>query len=183
MAQIFISGGCKNGKSTFAESIAKHSSTRPLYYIATMIPVDEEDENRIITHQLQREGYGFITIEQPRNIEGILETCEHSGFFLLDSLTALLANEMFTPNGDFDDMACNRIATGLVHILDNVQNIVIVSDFIYSDACKYDVITEEYRKSLARLDRLIAARCDVVIEAAYTQSIVHKGREIFDEIY
>ena len=42
---VFLSGGCKNGKSTLAEQIAVHLS-RPehLYYLATMIPHDEEDQ-------------------------------------------------------------------------------------------------------------------------------------------
>lgn len=35
----FISGGCKNGKSYYAQRIVKAAGT-PLYYIATMIPHD-----------------------------------------------------------------------------------------------------------------------------------------------
>ena len=45
----------------------------------------------------------------------------------------------------------------------------------------YDPITESYRKSLASLDRLAAGLCDVVLEAAYTQIIVHKGGDAFKE--
>ena len=43
---IFISGGCKNGKSMYAQKLAKEMADargRALYYIATMIPTDEED--------------------------------------------------------------------------------------------------------------------------------------------
>jgi len=33
--------------------------------------------------------------------------------------------------------------------------------------------------SLATLDRLMAKQCDVVLEAVYTQIIVHKGSDVF----
>ncbi len=39
---IFISGGCKNGKSFYTQRAAKEMAEEkdlPLYYIATMIPV------------------------------------------------------------------------------------------------------------------------------------------------
>ena len=42
---VFISGGCKNGKSHHAQNIAKTMADEknlPLYYLATMIPKDEE---------------------------------------------------------------------------------------------------------------------------------------------
>ena len=175
--RIFISGGCKNGKSTYAQNLAAWmaSAAHPLYYIATMTAVDNEDEERITRHLQERAGMGFITIEQPTGIEGILGKCDHNGSFLLDSLTALLANEMFPPQGNFDGNAYGRIAAGLLKILEQIQNIVIVSDYIYSDAMRYDPLTEAYRKSLAALDCLAARRCDTVLEAAYTQIITHKG--------
>lgn len=43
---IFISGGCKNGKSYHAQELARsmaQESNLPLYYLATMIPRDDFD--------------------------------------------------------------------------------------------------------------------------------------------
>ena len=41
---IFLSGGAKNGKSTLAQELAvKLSGAGKRYYVATMIPTDEED--------------------------------------------------------------------------------------------------------------------------------------------
>ena len=187
--KIFISGGCKNGKSYYAQRLAKgqHSAnTRgqgSLYYIATMKPVDAEDNERILRHRCEREGWGFTTIEQPVNIEKILDTCGHSHSFLLDSLTALLANEMFLSDGSVNEHAARKIADGLVQITANIRDIVIVSDYIYSDANVYDSLTEKYKKSLAEIDRTAAEHCDVVLEAAYTNVIAHKGREMFKALY
>jgi len=213
--RIFISGGCKNGKSTIAQQLAKiqqngpggfdlkcaeaskkiaNASTRffakpevqfqakPLYYVATMSSADREDDARILRHKQERAGWGFATVEQPRSIEEILTKCDTGGSFLLDSLTALLANEMFSASGEVDEYACRRIAGGLTDVLRKVENIVIVSDYIYSDAILYDPVTESYREMLASLDRLAARLCDMVLEAAYTQIIVHKGGDMYKKV-
>lgn len=101
---VFISGGCKNGKSMYAQNLAKdmaEQSGRPLYYVATMIPADDEDRQRIKRHLAERDGWGFETLEQGRDICGALDNREGGdavdpkGAFLLDSVTALLSNEMF----------------------------------------------------------------------------------------
>ena len=52
---------------------------------------------------------------------------------------------------------------------------MVVSDYIYSDAQRYDEITETYRKGLADMDRAMAAVSDTVIEVSAGQVIVHKG--------
>ena len=176
--KIFVSGGCKNGKSYFAQRLSKMPQTEQLYYVATMASVDDEDDERIARHKLEREGWGYITIEQPTCIENILLQCDPDGSYLLDSVTALLANEMFSSGASDsgpDAMAAKRIIGGLEQILSTVEHIVIVSDYIYSDAMIYDELTELYRKSLAQIDRAAAKACDVVLEVAYSAVIVHRA--------
>ena len=180
--RIFISGGCKSGKSIYAQRLAKSQNADLLYYIATMNAADGEDQERIIKHQAERAGWGFITQEQPCNIANILTSCNRQGSFLLDSLTALLANEMFPPAGEVDENAPQRVATELTLVLQQIERIVIVSDYIYADALLFDPLTTLYRQSLAELDRVAAQYCDVVLEAAYTQVIVHKGADIFSQV-
>ena len=187
--KIFISGGCKNGKSYYAQRLAKkQQNAGALYYIATMNAVDREDDARIARHRQEREGWGFTTIEQGYEIEKILGQCDHDGSFLLDSLTALLANEMFAPKNPalagepICENAAQKVADGLVRLLDQIPRIVIVSDYIYSDAFLYDPLTEQYRKSLAMLDCLAAKHCDVVLEVSYMQVTIHKGGEMFHAV-
>ncbi|MDO4546199.1 MAG: bifunctional adenosylcobinamide kinase/adenosylcobinamide-phosphate guanylyltransferase [Bacillota bacterium] len=169
---VFISGGCKNGKSYHAQRIAKEQSEqlkKPLYYIATMIPGDEEDRARIRRHISEREGWGFTTIEQGKNLTAILkdESVDKTGVFLLDSVTALLDNEMFDANGNLDPQAAGRIKRDVLDFAEATGNTVFVSDYIYSDACRYSPTVEEYRKSLATIDRALAACCGQVIEVAF----------------
>ena len=181
--RIFISGGCKNGKSYHAQRLAKGQQTKALYYIATMRPADPEDDERLARHRQERLGWGFTTIEQPANIEKILQKCDRDGSFLLDSLTALLANEMFLPNGNVNERAAAKITDGLTQILNSVANIVVVSDDIYHDAAFYDPLTESYRQSLAHIDRSAARICDAVLEVVYTHAVIHSGNEALDALY
>ena len=169
----YISGGCKNGKSFYAQKVAKAGGS-PLYYIATMIPHDDEDLARIRRHREERAGWGFETLECGRDILRCLDNADPMGSFLLDSVTALLSNEMFAPEG-IDMGAPVRIAQALEAFVRLAPNTVLVSDYIFSDAILYDELTEAYRKGLATIDRHMAAACDNVIEVVGGQFIVHKG--------
>ena len=173
---VFLSGGCKNGKSTLAEQIAVHLS-RPehLYYLATMIPHDEEDRLRIARHVQSRAGLGFQTVECGLGLEKALEKADPAGSYLLDSVTALLSNEMFRPDGSVDLSAPERVAGELTALCRRLKHIVFVSDYIYSDAQRYDESTECYRRCLAKIDRLLANISDTVIEVSAGQLIFHKG--------
>lgn len=169
----FISGGCKNGKSYYAQRMAQ-AAGKPLYYVATMISTGAEDDERIARHIRDREGWGFETLECGRNILNCLERADAGGSFLLDSVTALLANEMFAPEG-FDACAAERVANELEAFVGRTANVVLVSDYIYGDAMIFDEWTERYRRGLAYIDRRLAACCENVLEVSAGNVICHKG--------
>ena len=174
---VFITGGAKNGKSSYAQRLAVElAKGGPRYYVATMIPVDEEDRERISRHVADREGLGFETLECGRDILNCLTVADPKGSFLLDSVTALLMNELFVPpDYHVNPQAGEKCARELEQLARSVENIVLVSDYIYSDAARYDETTEVYRKSLAETDRRLAAISDVVLELSAGNVIVHKG--------
>ena len=169
----FISGGCKNGKSIYAQRAARAAGT-PLYYVATMIPRDGEDDARVLRHRREREGWGFETVECGRDILSVFDRADPAGSFLLDSVTALLSNEMFAPDGIHPE-AGEQLARELTEFVRRAPRTVLVSDYIYSDALRYDALTEAYRAALAHIDRALAACCDNVLEIVGGQVIVHKG--------
>ena len=109
-----------------------------------------------------------------RDILSCLDAADPGGSFLLDSVTALLSNEMFAPDGIRAD-AHIRLAQDLCAFVRRAPNTVLVSDYIYSDAMLYDGLTEAYRAGLAYVDRALAACCDNVLEAVCGRIIVHKG--------
>lgn len=170
---IYISGGCKNGKSYFAQRAAQ-ALGEPLYYLATMISTGAEDDARIARHLRERAGWGFETLEQGTKILQSLERADVRGSFLLDSVTALLANEMFRADG-FDSMAPERVAGELEAFVQRTANSVMVSDYLFADAGIYDTWTENYRRGLALIDRHMARCCDCVVEIGAGIPVCHKG--------
>jgi adenosylcobinamide kinase/adenosylcobinamide-phosphate guanylyltransferase len=86
---------------------------------------------------------------------------------------------MFLPDCSVNEHAAEKIACGLLQVMDYAKNMVIVSDYLYSDASHYDELTEKYRSSLAQIDRAAAKACDFVLEIAFSNVIVHKGGEVF----
>lgn len=217
--KILISGGAKNGKSMYAQKIAKAMSVEydvPLYYVATMEPTDEEDENRIKRHVQDRAGWGFTTIEEPHKLvnvfserdKGFMAESDNAdnlhntdnannsdnadnaddvdikcmgktpvnpkGVFLVDSLTALLGNNMFGKNGSMNLDCFDDVRDDIYTFSTIASNIVMVSDSIGCDGIIFDQITEAYRESLARLEREIASYYDRVTEVSVGQIIDFK---------
>lgn len=188
---VFISGGCKNGKSFYAQRLARAMADhmkKPLYYLATMLPADDEDLRRIQRHLSEREGWGFDTIERGRDICGCLKAgsktlsgnlIDTGGVFLLDSVTALLSNEMFLNDGTFIPDAPYKVAEDLVKFCRLTGNTVMVSDYIYQDAFPYETLTEDYRRGLAYIDKTLAKVCRQVTEVSY--GFIHNYKEVYKQ--
>ena len=178
--KIFISGGAKNGKSMFAQTCAKRLATdNHLWYLATMAPHDGEDAARIARHRHARAGWGFNTVEWGRDIVSHLPETDNQGTYLVDSVTALLTNEMFGGmDGNINFAAVDKTANGLIAFAEKAQNTVFVSDNIYCDAAFYDKWTEAFRKGLAEVDCRLAAKCDVAAEFCCGQIIYYKGADL-----
>lgn len=174
--KIWITGGAGSGKSSLAQDFAAAlAAGGPLYYVATMVPRDDEDRRRISRHIKDRSGMGFKTIECSCRISEQIEP-DQEGTYLLDSATAMLSNAMFGEKEfSYNPDAAHHAADDLRLFSDYVKHFVVVSDGIYSDAAQYEEMTEGYRRGLACLERQMAALCDTVIECAAGGVILHKG--------
>lgn len=165
---ILLIGGSKSGKSHLAQDITlKLADGGPAYYWAAMEPVDAEDNARIEAHLADRAGFGFITIERGRDILSAPEVCGGAlltSAVLFDSITALLANEMFKADGACDSGAACRCACELLKLSSESGHMVCVCDDVFRDGTVYDQTTEQYRRGLAHICRRLAAEFDSVYE-------------------
>lgn len=171
---FFLSGGSKSGKSMLAQRIAR-SLPAPHYYLATLLPTDEEDRAIVRRHLAARDGWGFETIECSRGILSALSPETRGGTFLLDSVTALLANEMFRPDGTVDEAAGERLAAELCTFALHAEHVVFVADFVFSDGVQYEALTERYRRALGLIGVRLGAVCDHVAELSAGRPIWYKG--------
>ena len=171
--RILLVGGSKSGKSSLAQKIAiKLSGGGPVCYWAAMEPADAEDDERILKHIKDREGMGFTTLERGRDLlSGGLPSKETTVLF--DSVTALLANEMF--GSGFDPEAYQNALCELLALSQSCKNFVCVADELFRDGKTYDDAAERYRRGLAFVLRGLAEEFDSAAEVICGIPKLYKG--------
>lgn len=176
---VLVIGGAKSGKSSLAESISYNLKKEgTLYYLATMNPKDLEDLKRIEKHISNREKYNFKTIEIKSDI-GRIKDLETSGTMLLDSVTSLVTNEMFKENG-FNLSVKDKINSEIESLSKKLNNLILVSDYVFSDSKRYDELTNNFRKELGSINCTLASLADVVIEVNFGNILFHKGEGLLN---
>lgn len=167
-----VIGGSASGKSEYAERLAVASKYDTRYYVATMAVFDEESKKRIERHRQMRAQKDFTTIECPCDLSQI-EICDNSTY-LIECMSNLAANIMFqseiTADGAFE-----KIIKDLWRIVACKCDVIIVTNDVFSDGVKYDSMTEEYMKLLAKINAEICQEADNVIEVVCGIPIFHKG--------
>ncbi len=174
-----IIGGSGSGKSAFAEKLAaeKAEAGAGIYYIATMEPFGEEGRARIMKHRAQREAFGFKTIERYRDLAGA--QLPPGADVLVEDLSNLLANEMFSPEGvaaKTENNAMDAVRLGISCLEDKCTNLIIVTNEVFSGGSRYEGETLSFMKNLAILNREIARRADLVVELVCGIPNVLKGK-------
>ena len=103
---IFILGGARSGKSSFACKLAGDMCPPGggVVYLATAEVTDDEMAQRIARHKARRPSH-WQTIEEPRNLARITKILgETEKIILLDCLTILLSNIILSEVKDQKDL-------------------------------------------------------------------------------
>ena len=171
--RILLVGGSKSSKSGLAQRLAiLLARGQKKYYWATMEPTDGEDRERIAKHLIDRGGLGFETIERGRDL-GAAQPLPEGAVVLFDSVTALLANEMF---GEvFDEKAPIKALGELMELSRSVRDIICVCDEIFMGGEEYGDWTLKYVRGLAFVCRGLAAEFDTVCEVVCGVPRIVKG--------
>ncbi len=171
-----VSGGAASGKSEFAERLLDAFPEK--YYIATMQRADAESERRIARHRKMRAGKGFCTIECPVGLAGAAKALPKGSAVLLECLSNLAANELFSGTPGGSEAAYLRILAGIEAVRERADTVVIVTNGLFSDGVTYDPGTMEYLRLLARLNREIVRRAGRAAEVAAAIAVWRKGEAL-----
>ncbi|WP_408006356.1 bifunctional adenosylcobinamide kinase/adenosylcobinamide-phosphate guanylyltransferase [Pseudalkalibacillus sp. A8] len=164
-SMIFITGGVRSGKSSFAEKMATEraiASNGTLNYIATGLRSDLEMERRIEKHRQDRQQSDQIgkTWEQPRNIGKLAENFTSRDILLLDCLTTLLNNELFDVDAVPDNMLIDSIIDGIGQLKENCHSLIIVSNEILNEPIQNNELVLTYKKTLGILHQHIVSNAN-----------------------
>lgn len=163
---ILIMGGSGSGKSAFAEKCVMDTGIEKKYYLATMQVYGEEGLKKVERHKQLRSGKGFITIERQTRIElAANELPKESSVVLLECMSNLVANEMFTETEMYDsEYVVNKVINGMKELIDKADTTVIVTNNVFEDGIEYDHGTKEYMKALGTINQKLAVMADTVYE-------------------
>lgn len=162
---IYISGGCRSGKSRYAETRANEFAA-PRAYIATAEIFDGEMRERVRLHREQR-GNAFHTVEAPiRLAEALRSLPAATNVALVDCLTVWLGNLMHHRGEDFSE-DCQEIHALLELLQDPPCSIILVSNELGMGIVPENALARRFRDVAGRLNQRVAA---VASEAFVTVS-------------
>lgn len=157
---IFITGGARSGKSTFAEKLALEFGA-PLGYLATAQTLDAEMDERVRRHR-ERRGGEWSTIEEPIHLSQALARSDGQyQVILVDCVTLWLSNLLFK----YEDAGENieeRIHEDLQRLKSTLQGMV-TPVILVSNEVGMGIVPDN---ALARMFRDIAGTTNQVLATA-----------------
>jgi len=182
-----IIGGSGSGKSEYAENLTVQHKETQLVYIATMQPFDKESRKRVERHQKMRKEKHFETIECYTSLDKIVIAPKTT--ILLECMSNLVANEMFSDTNtttNTNTTVCNgnivllAVKKGINNLIQQSENLIIVTNNVFEDGILYDFETMEYLKLLGEINQWISSIADQVVELVHGIPIdlyTHESRE------
>ncbi|NTV98362.1 MAG: bifunctional adenosylcobinamide kinase/adenosylcobinamide-phosphate guanylyltransferase [Chlorobiaceae bacterium] len=153
---IYVTGGARSGKSSFALKIAESYENR--VFLATAEPFDDEMARRIARHREERKGM-FLTLEEPVHPDRILlELPAGTGVVLLDCLTVWAGNLMhhFESEDKID-----RCIGAFVDSLSSLQcDIVLVSNEVGMGIVPENAMARKFRDIAGIINQKVASIAD-----------------------
>ena len=162
---IFVTGGCRSGKSSYAQQRAEGIGGR-LIYVATCPVTDPEIVQRIARHQEERRGNGWETREEQTDLAGIL-SCTEEAAVLVDCLTLWINNVMYEAESlgrliDEDDI--RRMCDEVIDTCRQREGTtVLVTNEVGMGIVPENAATRRYRDLVGRCNQIVAAAADEVV--------------------
>ncbi len=160
---IFVLGGARSGKSSFAERLALRRGGRVLY-AATAEPLDDDMKRRIAAHRRQRPP-DWTTLEEPLALStAIPPALQGHDTCLLDCLTLWVSNMLLSMEGN--PLAEREIVAAAHRLIEVYEQTaaawIVVSNEVGLGVVPPSALGAAYRDALGRVNQIVAARADKV---------------------
>ena len=158
---IFVTGGCRSGKSSHALELAEKISEHDKIFIATCIPHDNEMQQRITAHKKER-CESWQTLEIPLSIaDAITKNSKNAGVILVDCITLWLSNLLLE---NFDQEAVEKHVDKLSKALEKSKcPVVLVSNEVGAGIVPENKLARLFRDTAGFANQKIAECADRVI--------------------
>jgi len=163
---IFITGGARSGKSSFAEKMAVNLG-KPVAYLATGQPLDKEMAHRIKKHKSRRLT-DWETYEEPIKVRELVSRLGlEKEVILIDCLTLLTSNLLLRKENKVKDSKWQEEILLEIKKLAEISykvpaQVIIVSNEVGMGLVPDNPLGRVYRDILGRANSIIADKADEV---------------------
>jgi adenosylcobinamide kinase/adenosylcobinamide-phosphate guanylyltransferase len=162
---ILITGGCRSGKSAFAQKLAESLPGRRAF-VATCRPEDDEMRERVRRHRQARAASPWETIEEPVDLAQALLQARRYDVVLVDCLTVWISNLMFEAAQDGaqvnEDDLTERYREVLSACRAHPGTVVFVTNEVGMSVVPTNALARLFRDLVGRCNQIIAAAADEV---------------------
>ena len=171
---IYVTGGCRSGKSRYALDYANRHFSRKIY-LATCEALDEEMAQRIERHKKTR-GPEWQTVEEPIEIaDRIRQYQDRAEVILLDCITLWLSNLLM--KWDLDSKIMDE-AQRMIDVIGQTQtSLIIVSNEVGMGIVPADPLSRRFRDLSGMISQNIAEVADSVVFMVSGIPMFLKGAE------
>ncbi|OGO21467.1 MAG: hypothetical protein A2Y54_09105 [Chloroflexi bacterium RBG_16_51_16] len=175
---IFVLGGARSGKSSFAMELVRHKPGRVLF-AATATPSDPEMTARIASHRADRPAH-WITIETPIRVSEAIRSALPADWIILDCVTLLAGNILNTlpdpvRSEEFEGLLGEEIESLTKLIPNSNANWLIISNEVGLGVVPAYQLGRIYRDGLGRANQRLARLADTVLLMTAGIPLVIKG--------
>ena len=135
-----------------------------------------DDEATLLMEYPQQRTATFILSTGEGSYTERLEIVGTKGTALLEDLGNLAANELYDPDGAGTETAA-AILRGIDKMLLQCDNLIVVSNEVFSGGADYAGDTDRYLRALAAVNNAAAARADRVVRVVCGIPVYYKGSE------
>ena len=158
---IFVIGGCRSGKSTYALQTAEKVPAELKIFIATCVPQDDEMKRRVARHQKDR-SQNWVTVEAPLDLpDAVLRNSRRADIILVDCLTLWVSNLLMDPGDE------NKIEDTISQLIEALEQaicpIVLVSNEVGTGIVPENKLARQYRDLIGLVNQAVAKTAGKVI--------------------
>jgi adenosylcobinamide kinase / adenosylcobinamide-phosphate guanylyltransferase len=158
---VFVIGGCRSGKSSYALELAERMPGNRRIFLATCVPRDDEMKQRVARHKLERSDQ-WEALEIPVQIpEAIEKYSPDADVMLVDCLTLWMSN-LLLEETDMDGILHHvKLLTRAVEA--SRCPVILVSNEIGTGVVPENDLARFFRDAVGFANQSVAACCDRVI--------------------
>ena len=158
---IFVTGGCRSGKSTYALQVAEKMPGDQKIFIATCVPQDDEMKQRVAKHQTAR-SKSWKTVEEPLKLaETMMHSSQRADVILIDCLTLWVSNLLMNTD---DEKHLEAMIARFIDVLENTLcPVVLVSNEVGSGIVPENPLARQFRDITGWVNQAVAKCANKVV--------------------